>query len=390
MTTVVEHRLHRSQLRLLTLGILALGVSIPGAFLDPKQFFVAYAYSYFFWLGLPIGCVLVVMILHLTGAEWGEGVRRIMEAGFSTFPLMGLLFLPILLGLHELYPWARPEEVASSEVLQKRASYFALPFFLIRAALYFCILVLLTRALRKWSLLQDLTSDFFPARRLMQLSGFGLVIVPLIATFAYIDWIMSMEKAWYSSVFPIIILAGQLLAALCFATFIRGLFKRMGALSSTLTESHSHALANLMLTFVMFWAYVVFVQFLIVYSANGPEAITWYLHRTEGNWMIAIWLIALFHFFLPFCFLLFKPFKKRGAFVAGVALIILSVHLLYTFWLVSPSAYHHGIHLSWLTVTVPVGLGGVWLGRFLSLVRSAPLIPRHNPRIQEEFIHAEA
>jgi hypothetical protein len=373
------------QTRFLTIGVAAGILSIIGAFLNPKQFFVSYLFSYLFWIGLGAGCILVAMIHYLTGGQWGHPIRRFLEAGFSTLPLFAILIIPLLFGLSDLYPWARTGK-ASEHIIKP---YLGTPFFIARAVLILGIWIFFALRLRKWSLVQDVTQDAGPTKRLSTLSGPGLVIVPLTATFAYIDWIMSTEARWYSTIFAIVILAGQVLVAYAFSVILLKGFEHLPPLANIVTRTHYHQLGNLLLTFVMFWTYVGFSQLLIIYSGNKPDEIKWYLHRITGGWRYILALIALFHFFLPFMLLLSRSFKRRSTLLAALACIIVAVHLLYAYWLVGPSIFPDGIHLSWLNFIVPVGLGGVWLGAFFWFLRRAPLLPLNDPRIKEEIACAQ-
>lgn len=388
MSPALANRVHSSPGRLLIIGLLGLAVSLVGAIYTSKQFFLSYSFSYLFWLGFSIGCLIIAMIHHLTGGRWGQPIRRILEAGFATLPLMALLIIPLLFGLRELYPWANEEELLQHEVLSTRQPYFHTWFFLFRCALYFMVWVLLAWQLRGRSLEQDRTADFSPTRKLRTLSGLGLVIVPITATFAYIDWFMSMEREWYSSLFPVIVLAGQVLAAFCLSAILLKFSRDLAPISSTLSGAVLHKLGNLILTFVMFWGYVAFAQFLIIYSANGPEEISWYLHRTRGGWQSVVWVIAIFHFFIPFCSLLSKRLKRSSSGLATVALLILASHLIYTHWLIIPSVIRDGFHLNWLDLTLFVGIGGIWLAYFFALLHGAPLLHQNHPRIEEELAHA--
>jgi hypothetical protein len=387
MSPSLAERLQRLGNRSLILGIAASALALIGACFRAQQFFVSYLFAYVFWFGLTIGCVLIAMIHHLTGGKWGHPVRRFLEAGFSTLPVMALLFIPILFGLRELYPWARSEGPA--EVLRKQHGYLNMGFFIVRVVFYFAVWLLLTSRLRRRSIEQDTTKDPEPGHRLRTISGPGLVIIPITATFAYIDWIMSMEPRWHSTIFPIIILSGQVLAAYSFAVILLNAFDKEQSLALTVSKLHFHQLGNFLLTFVMFWTYVAFGQLLIIYSGNTPEEIAWYLHRISGSWIYLVLVIAVFHFFLPFLLLLFRTVKRRRAYLASLAMLLLAVHLIYTFWMITPSIFQTGFHLSWLDFVTPIGIGGLWVAAFLWLLQRAPLIPKNDPRIQQEMAYAE-
>jgi hypothetical protein len=380
-------RLNRLQARSLIVGVIALVLSFIGAFFSAKQFFVSYLFAYLFWLGLAVGCIVITMMHHLTGGRWGHLTRRFSEAGFSTLPLMALLSIPILFGLHDLYPWARPEKLTA--LLMKKRGYLNKGFYIGRFIFYFAVWLWFAWRLRKWSLAQDKTDSKLPTARLAKLSGLGLVVLPLTATFAYFDWIMSMEAEWYSTIFAVIVLAGQVLMGYAFAVVLLRQFEGQEPFSTMICKTHFHQLGNLLLTFVLFWTYVAFGQLLIIYSANLPDEISWYLHRIAGGWKYVLGIIALFHFFLPFLVLLFRAAKRHGRSLAALAFVLLVVHLLDSYWMIAPSAFNHGLQVSWLNFATPIGIGGVWLAAFFWILKRAPLVPVNDPRMREEIAHAE-
>lgn len=368
-------------------GIAALAACGFGAASNAKQFFASYLVGYLFWLGLTVGCFTVVMIHYLTGGRWGYPIRRFLEAGFSTFPLMVLLFIPIFFGLRELYPWARADEVAHEEVLKRRAPYMEVPWFIARAILVLVLWTVMAWLLRRWSLMQDDTTDVRASLRLRKLSGLGVVLVPLTATFVYVDWIMSLEKEWYSTIFAVIILSGQVLSAFAFATVLLRIFEGEKPFANSVTTEVYHQLGNLLLTFVLFWTYVSFGQLLIIYSTNLPQEIRWYLHRIAGSWKIVVWLIVGLHFFVPFFLLLFRVLKKNPGYLVTIAGGLFLIHLVAVYWLIAPTFHQDGVELHWLDFAAPVGVGGVWVALFLWLLARAPLMPGNEPRMREELAY---
>jgi hypothetical protein len=386
MTALVDDKLSKIQSGALLAGTLALLLSFIGCLYTPQQFFVSYLFSYLYWTGLATGCFLVAMIHYLTGGQWGHPIRRFLEAGYSTLPILAFLFVPLLFGLTYLYPWARAGEM--TDILEKKQPYLGRSFFITRVIVILTVWAIIALRLRKLSLTQDETKEASPSQRLARLSGPGLVIVPITATFAYIDWIMSTEPKWYSTVFAIIVLAGQVLLAYSFSVVLLKAFERIEPIASITSRRHYHQIGNLILTFVLFWTYVSFSQLLIIYAGNKPEEIAWYLHRIAGGWRYLLGAIALFHFFLPFLILLFRGFKRRSSLLALLALSLMAIHLLYAYWVVAPSIFPDGLHVSWLNFAVPLGLGGIWFAAFLWLLRRAPLVPLNDPRMHEEMAHA--
>jgi hypothetical protein len=367
-------------------GVIGLVGCCVGAAYNRRQFFASYLFGYLFWLGLALGCFTVTMIHHLTGGRWGYPIRRFLEAGFSTVPMMALFFIPIFFGLRELYPWARAEEVLNAEVLRKRIPYMDVKWFIVRAVFCLALWSAMAWLLRRWSLAQDATTEVRPGRSLRKLSGPGVLIYPLTATFVYVDWIMSLEKEWYSTMFAIIILSGQIVSALAFATVLLKVFEGEEPIGVP-DQLIYHQLGNLLLTFVLFWTYVSFGQLLVIYSTNLPQEIEWYLHRIAGGWKIIIAVIAAFHFFIPFFLLLFRVMKRNPGYLVTIASGLLVAHAIAVYWLIAPSFHERGLAVSWLDFAAGAGLGGIWLGTFAWLLARAPLMPRNDPRMIEELAH---
>lgn len=385
MSPALRARVSRVQRILLVAGLVALGFAAWGAFTDQKQFFFSYLFACLFWTGLSLGCLVVTMIHELTGGRWGYPTRRFLEAGFMVLPLMLLLFVPIFFGLSQLYPWARPAEVAADKVLHQRHVYQNTWAYIARALFFLGVWIWMAWRLRQWSLRQDDTADAAPTRKARSLSGPGLVIFVLLGTFAYIDWVMSLEKQWYSTMFPVIVMGGQILIAFAFSVVMVALFRTHEPLARVLTKTHYHHLGNLLLTFVLFWTYVSFGQLLIIYSGDLPHELDWYLHRIAGDWKAVVGALALFHFFLPFFLLLFRATKRRVASLATLAALLFVVHIVDAYWLVMPSFHQGGLDISWLDFAAPIGIGGLWLAFFLARLKGAPLLPRHDPGLQFAF-----
>jgi hypothetical protein len=386
MNEFLRSRLNRFQLVGLVIGIIGLALCVLGAFIDTVDFFPAYLFGYLFWLSLALGCLGVAMIHYLTSGRWGDPTRRFLEAGYMTLPLLAVLFVPIFFGLKYIYPWARPEEVAASKVLQNKASYMNFAAFTGRMVFYFILWSVMAWLLRKWSLEQDQTSDVAPTKRMRILSGPGVIIYPLTTTFAYIDWIMSLEPDWYSTMFGVIICAGQVLLAFTFITILLAWFKNYEPISQVKTPTPFHQLGNLILSFVVFWTYVSFGQLLIIWAGNLPHEIVWYRHRIGGNWKWIIGFLAFFHFFFPFFLLLFRTLKRHVRALVILAAIVFVSHVVELFWLITPSFHPDGIRVNWIDFAAFFGVGGIWVAMFLAALKRAPLLARNDPRISTPVI----
>lgn len=378
-------KINRSQKISFAIGILFLILCGVGVTFEPREFFISYLIAFIFWIGLTLGCFNAAMIHYLTGGRWGNATRRFLEAGFMTLPLMALFFIPIIFGLHDLYGWARPDAVAADKILQKKALYENFYGFLIRAILFFGISTFIATLLRKWSLQQDQTTEVAPTIRLQKLSGPGIVLIPLLTTFMFVDWIMSIEPAWFSTVFGVVLLSGEILNTFAFVIILLAWFQLHSPFREIVTDKYFHDLGNLLLAFVMFWTYVAFSQFLIIYSGNQPHEIGWYLHRIAGNWKWLAAFIAVFHFFIPFFLLLFRSAKKNVRTLATVAVLIFTVHALEIFWVIAPTFYHEKVKIHWTDFAAWFGIGGIWLGVFAANLKRHPLLARNDPRIEHSI-----
>lgn len=390
MTDSFKATLNRIQLASLVIGLVALVACAFGALANPAQFFFSYLFAVMFWLGLSLGCFAVAMIHQLTGGRWGYPTRRFLEAAFLAFPLMLLLLIPIFFGLHHLYPWARPAEVGAVKALQDRRPYDSPACYIIRQFFFLLVWTWMAIQLRKWSLQQDLTNDAAPTRKARTLSGPGIVIYGLLMTFASIDWIVSLEKDWYSTMFGVIIGGGQILTAYAFSVVMLTLFRNQPPFDGTVSKVHYHHLGNLMLTFVLFWTYVSFGQLLIIYSGDIPHELDWYLHRIATTWKIVIGAVAAFHFFLPFFLLLFRSVKKHVPAITTLAAMLFVMQIVDTYWLVMPSFHQNGVVLSWLDFAAPIGVGGLWVSFFLWRLKAAPLLPQNDPGMQFSFVYVKS
>jgi len=383
MTPAFRSWLNRVQLASLVIGVLALAGTAFGAFSNTKQFFFSYLFAVLFWLGLSLGCFVVTMIHQLAGGRWGYPTRRFLEAGFMVLPLMAVLFIPIFFGLRQLYPWMSDAAPDSRHVYESNWAY------IVRQVFFFFVWIWIAFCLRKWSLEQDLTMDAAPTRRARFLSGPGVVIYGLLVTFASVDWIVSLEKDWYSTMFGVIVGGGQILVAFAFVIVLLALFQSQAPFAGVVEKVHYHHLGNLLLTFVLFWTYVSFGQLLIIYSGDLPNESHWYLHRIAGSWKAVIAVVALFHFFLPFFLLLFRGIKRRIPAIATLAALLFVVHIVDTYWLVVPSLHQDGISISWMDFTAPLGVGGLWFAYFLWRLKAAPLLPVKDPGMQFAFVYAK-
>jgi hypothetical protein len=372
----------RQQRLALIVGVVGLLLFVAGAFLDPVQFWRSYLVGYLFWLGIPVGALVLLMLQHLTGGGWGMVIRRILEAATRTLPLMLLLFLPILLGAHSIYEWTHPDKIAAHPALVEKARlYLNLPFFSVRAVLYFAIWILLAFFLNRWSLEQDRTGDNQFTKKMRILSGPGMVLFVATVTFASIDWVMSLDPEWSSTIFGLLFVAAWGLSALAFTVAILAWLTKREPMAHVVAPLHFHDLGKLLLALVMLWAYFAYSQYLIIWSGNLPEEIRWYLPRTHGAWGVIALAVIILHFALPFLFLLSRRFKRNPNKLVVVAVLILIMRYVDLLWVVAPNFSHEGFHLSWMDAAAPIGFGGLWLAAFFWQLGKRPLMPINDPQL---------
>jgi hypothetical protein len=377
-----ELNLGRVQRTALIVGAVALCVGAPYGFFRPGPFFRAYLVAFLFVLGIPLGSAAVLMVQHLTGGMWGTVLRPVLEAATRTLPLLVLLFLPVLVGTGYLYPWKHADLFAHDvEMQNKIASYLNAPFFMARGGLIFAVWLIVILFLNRWSVEQERDRSPDLPRRFRLLSGPGLGLFGLAITVASVDWFMSLEPRWFSSIYAVVIAVGMLLEAFAFAVLATARLADQPPVSEYATARVLNDLGNLMLAFIMLWAYVAFSQFLLIWAGNLPEEIIWYKDRFDAGWAgLAIGLVV-FQFVVPFGLLLSKDVKCNSRSLAATAVLVLVMRLADALWTIGPVPSEYTSFLSgaawwdqWLILALPVGLGGLWLGVFVWQLQKRPLV----------------
>jgi hypothetical protein len=371
------------------LGILALILTIVGAFLDKEQFFRSYLWAYVFWLGLSVGCMTWLMVQYLSGGAWGVMIRRVCESAAKTIPMWLVLFVPIIVGIPFLYgnSWANANLVAHDPVLHHKAAYLNTPFWIVRAFIYLGGWSFCAWFLNKWSDREDRDGGVRPRQTMAKLSAPGIIFWAFAVTFMATDWVMSVNTEWFSTMFGLLFMAGQGLSSMSFIICVMVMLSKRRPMSGLLTTRHMHDLGKLLLANVMLFAYFSFSQFLITWAGNLPDEIPWYKHRLAGGWEILGLILVFGHFALPFALLLSSDLKKDFKMLRAVAILIIVMRMIGVFWETVPEFFPYHIHVSWMDFTAPIGLGGVWLALFLTNLLKRPLIPRNNPNLEEALAH---
>ncbi|MBA3888373.1 MAG: hypothetical protein H0X67_22000 [Acidobacteria bacterium] len=388
------------QQRALLVGAIGLLAGVAGAVMvSYDQFLQSWLIGFWLVLGLSLGSLGLLMLQHMTGGQWGLMGRRIWEAGTRNVMLTALLFLPIALGTERLFIWAQPEVLAGDPVIQAKAAYLNVEFFLIRAVVYFAFWIACAWVLTRWSDAQErgematVTGDTV---RFRKVSAPGLLFFVLTISFASVDWMMSLDPHWFSTIYGLTTVAGQGLSALAFAIAVLALTQHVAPISTYVTQRHFHDLGKLLLAFVMLWAYLNFSQFLIIWSGNLPEEIPWYIVRFRGGWEYLAILLVVGHFALPFMLLLSRDLKRNSSMLAKVAIAVLVMRLIDLIWLISPAFAHgdaaavdavHHFPIHWMDIAIPVGLLGLWIALFARNLRGSTLLPLNDPYFKEAFVH---
>ena len=368
-------------------GVLGIVLGVAGFFMSGvDRFFQAYLVAYTFWMGVILGAMALLMVQHLSGGVWGIILRRPFEAAVRTLPVMTLLFLPIVFGMHSLYEWTHPE-AANDPVIQAKSLYLNQPFFLIRQAIYFSVWNLIGFLLTRWSAEHDRTGDAALIDKMSKLSGAGLVIYGLTVTFAMVDWTMSVNPHWFSTIWGMLYVGGQGLSAFAFGICVLVMLAQTAPLNKVLTSHHFHDLGKLLFAFLMLWAYLSFSQFLIIWSANIPEEIPHYLDRWDNSWKFLSIFIVVGHFMVPYALLLSRDLKRNYGKLRIIATWLLCARLAEYFWHVAPELHKDGFTVNLLDVALPLAIGGAFISLFVSQLGGRSLLPVNDPALDKALHH---
>jgi hypothetical protein len=351
------------------------------------RFFQAYLVAYTWVFGVVLGSMALLMVQHLSGGAWGVVIRRPLEAVVRTMPIMTLLFLPIAVGVHDLYHWSHEEAVATDTVLQWKAPYLNTTFFYIRQLAYFAVWNVIGWLLTSWSAEQDRDAAGNYIRKFSMLSGAGLVIYSLTVTFAMVDWTMSINPHWFSTMWGPLHMAGQGLSAFAFAVVILIMLAQSAPLDRVVSSHHLHDLGKFLFAFLMLHAYLSFSQFLIIWSANLAEEIPHYLVRWDHGFQYVSLFVIVGHFIVPYALLLSREIKRSFKRLRWIATWILFARLVDYFWHVAPEFHHEGLTIDMLDLATPIAVGGVFLALFAANLKKYALLPAHDPGLQKALAH---
>ena len=385
--------------RTLALGVggIALIAWAAGTYFNVEQGLRSWLLGFIFWGGITFGGIGVTMLQYLTGGAWGVVIRRIVEAASRVLPLVFILWLPLAIGVSSLYEWTHLP--ADDFTVLQRGVFQTPTMWIIRGVIYFIIFGVMVYLLNDWSARQDKSADHEEAAKWLGLatkfSGPTMVVYVIVITFATVDWVMSLDPHWFSTIWGLLFVAGWALSTLCFSILIFAAVGGIAPMNRVLGRRHLHDIGKLILAFVMVWAYFNFSQLLIIYSGNIPEETTWYLARMTPGWFFVGVALVLFHFAFPFVYLFKQDWKKNIRMIGFISMFILVMRLVDMFFLISPNPRiaTHGeslplsLSFSWLDIAGPVAVGGIWLWYFFGELMKRPLVPVMDPFLENAIEH---
>lgn len=374
----IQPQLERVQKRAFAVGAIGFALCVIFGFVNREQFFRSYLFAYVYWLMIPVGCMAILMLHNLSGGWWGYPIRRLLEAATRTFALMAVLFVPVWLGMSHLYPWTQTP---------MKVWYLNTRFFTVRAVIYFAIWLTLAHFLNKWSSEQDETGDARLATRMEAISAPGLILWGLAVTYASIDWVMSLDPHWFSTIFGMIFMIVGALGGMSFVIFVLRMLSELEPIKEVVTVSQFNDQGNLLLAFLMLWAYLSFSQFIIIWAGNLKDEASWYMTRAFGGWALVAVFLILLHFAVPFLLLLQRPMKRNLSALSMIAGMLIVLSALDVYWLIVPSLEADGPRFHPLDFFALIGIGGLWVGAFFWQLRKWPILPAHDPRFEGALQH---
>src|SRR5437762_3538213 len=384
-TGLLENALGRFRQPALVVGGLGLAACLlAGLTSDRASALHSYLFAFVFWTGVGLGGMAILMLHHMVGGTWGFALRRPLEAAARNIRWMALFAIPLGVFYFPYLDRLMSEGADGQALAPFKRVYLNPTFFAARTVVYLAAWVALAAFREKWSAEQDRTGSPECIRRLQHLSGPGLVIYGLTVTYASVDWIMSLEPTWFSTIYGMIIMVTQALAAMAVVTVTVALLHDRKPLTKILSPLLFNDFGNLLFTFTMLWAYLSFSQYLIIWSGNLPDETQWYRSRASGGWAWVAVLLIVFHFAVPFVLLLMRFIKRRARVLAAVAAGLMVMSAVDIYWLTVPAfaSDRSGPSFHWTDGAAWLGIGGVWLWGFITYLNRQPLVPLHDPRFR--------
>ncbi len=370
---------------LLLLTIIGAAVSLIGIFFVPERAFANLLLAGYYLLGIGVAAAVFIALMSVTNAGWSTAIRRVPEAMLATLPIAGVFMVLVLLGVHSLYEWSRPEVLANDHVLQAKTAWLNVPFFVVRTLFFVALWLSYARYVSKLSRKQDETGDIKLTKRIKTASAIFLVVLGLTFTLASMDWIMSLEPHWYSTIFGIYNFCGTFLNGLAVITLVVLLLKRMGPFEHILTDEHLHSLGKLIFAFSTFWMYIWFSQYMLIWYSNIPEEVTYMVNRQKGSWLIFTVVNVLFNWVIPFIALLPSWTKKNEGLLLRVCIIVMIGHWIDLFWMILPTFMHQAPVLNvWEIGPMICAIAGFFYFTFKAFSKNN-IVPIKDPMLVESL-----
>ena len=368
-------------------GLIAAAVGFVLTFLSivlvsPVQFFHSWLLGFIVFTGLCAGSLALLMLQYVSGGAWGVVTRRIFEAGSRLLPFAALLFIPVILGMHDLYRWTDPNEVAKSSIIADKTDFLNTPFWIVRSIVYFALWITLATVLSRYAKKMEDTGEWKWSRKLENFSGGGLLFFAITMTLAGVDWLMSLTPEWYSTIYGFIVLVGQAILVMCFAIIVLVMVSRAEPMASVIKPIHLHDLGKLLFAFNFLWAYFEFSQWIITYAGNLPDEIVWYHHRIRGGWEYVAYFIIFVHFALPFAILLSRDLKRNGRRLIIVAGWLFIMRIVDLYWMIEPNWHRENFFFSWVDVAAPIGFVGLFVYLFVWQYKKRQIMPIGEPEFE--------
>ncbi|QDT30304.1 hypothetical protein Enr10x_56690 [Gimesia panareensis] len=358
-------------------------------------FAFSYLQSTFFFLSISLGALFFVMVQQLTRAGWSVVLRRLSEfLSLGVIPL-AVLVLPIVLltltGNDTLYKWASAENIANDSLLQAKSAYLNKGFFALRYVIYFGAWIFLAKFFLGKSLAQDETGDPETTLLMERRSGPGILLYTFTLTFAAIDFIMSLDPHWFSTIFGVYYFAAGLVGFFSVLAISLVYLRSKGILKEPVSTEHLHDVGKLLFAFNCFWAYIAISQYLLIWYANIPEETSFFLPRQENGWGTVSLMLVIGHFAIPFVFFMSRKMKRNPKPLVFWGFYLLIMNWVDIFWLVMPNIAFDKMASSvtfpmiLINVCCTIGVGGIYVASILKLAGDKSVMPVRDPRLEESL-----
>ena len=361
---------------------------VGGVAFDARRALFSYLVAFVYWVGIAVGALILLGAFHASAARWPVVLRRFVETVPQSMPLFLVLFVPIALGMKRLFPWVDPHGLDGemAHLVHHKAPYLNVTSFLLRAALYFALWFAVAHVLRAWSVRQDEAGGVTLTKWQRRLGAGSLPFLALTMSFAAFDWMMSLDPRFFSTIFGVYWFAGSFTATFA-VVIIAGALTRgdPSAFGHHMSAEHFHSLGKFMLAFTAFWAYVAFSQFMLIWIANVPEEVPWYILRIDGGWLWVGAFLALFKFLVPFLLLLSHDLKRDPRRLSWVAVWVLLVQWVDLYWLVMPHLHAEGPRPWIFDLTAFVGVGAAAVAFTVLRMRGSVAVPVRDPYLEDSL-----